>query len=100
MHDAVATDAYHPSVESSSSHSIAVLSQLAENSTVAMLQAASPPAEDSPLVQFRALQYALFSTCFVEILGGVFFLVTAFYIDRDRARVEAVVLGRAKRCFT
>uniref|UniRef100_A0A8W7PXX4 Major facilitator superfamily (MFS) profile domain-containing protein n=1 Tax=Anopheles coluzzii TaxID=1518534 RepID=A0A8W7PXX4_ANOCL len=93
VHDAVATDAYHPSVESSSSHSIAVLSQLAENSTVAMLQAASPPAEDSPLVQFRALQYALFSTCFVEILGGVFFLVTAFYIDRDRARVEAVVLG-------
>nr|XP_040220705.2 protein spinster isoform X2 [Anopheles coluzzii] len=93
VHDAVATDAYHPSVESSPSHSIAVLSQLAENSTVAMLQAASPPAEDSPLVQFRALQYALFSTCFVEILGGVFFLVTAFYIDRDRARVEAVVLG-------
>ncbi|XP_041769430.1 protein spinster isoform X2 [Anopheles merus] len=93
VHDAAATDAYHPSVESSSSHSIAVLSQLAENSTVAMLQAASPPAEDSPLVQFRALQYALFSTCFVEILGGVFFLVTAFYIDRDRARVEAVVLG-------
>uniref|UniRef100_A0A182K9W4 Major facilitator superfamily (MFS) profile domain-containing protein n=1 Tax=Anopheles christyi TaxID=43041 RepID=A0A182K9W4_9DIPT len=87
--DALSTDSYL-SVEPS--RSIAVLSQLAENSTVAMLQD-SPPVEDSPLVQFRALQYALFSTCFVEILGGVFFLVTAFYIDRDRSRVEAVVLG-------
>ncbi|XP_052895842.1 protein spinster-like [Anopheles moucheti] len=64
---------------------------LAENSTTGLLQ--SVPDDDPPLIKFRALQYALFSTCFVEILGGVFFLITAIYIDRDRARVEAVVLG-------
>ncbi|XP_052898110.1 protein spinster-like [Anopheles moucheti] len=69
---------------------IAVLSQLAENSTTGLLQ--SIPDDDPPLIKFRALQCALFSTCFVEILGGVFFLITAIYIDRDRARVEAVVL--------
>ncbi|XP_050074167.1 protein spinster isoform X2 [Anopheles maculipalpis] len=76
--------------------SIAVLSQLAENATVAATD--SPHSEpliddDPPLIKFRALQYALFSTCFVEILGGVFFLITSIYIDRDRARVQAVILG-------
>uniref|UniRef100_A0A182MBY2 Major facilitator superfamily (MFS) profile domain-containing protein n=1 Tax=Anopheles culicifacies TaxID=139723 RepID=A0A182MBY2_9DIPT len=69
---------------------IPVLSQLAENTTVRMLQ--SMPDDDPPLIKFRALQYALFSTCFVEILGGVFFLITAIYIDRDRSRVRAIVL--------
>uniref|UniRef100_A0A182P875 Major facilitator superfamily (MFS) profile domain-containing protein n=1 Tax=Anopheles epiroticus TaxID=199890 RepID=A0A182P875_9DIPT len=90
--DALSTDSF---LSLEPSRTIAVLSQLAENSTVAplMLQASPAPEEDSPLVQFRALQYALFSTCFVEILGGVFFLVTAFYIHRDRAHVENVVRG-------
>lgn len=46
---------------------------------------------DSHAVQFRALQYALFSTSFVEIIGGVFFLLTAMYILRDRRNVERVV---------
>lgn len=47
--------------------------------------------EDSASVQFRALQYALFSTSFVEIIGGVFFLLTAMYILRDRRNVERAV---------
>lgn len=46
---------------------------------------------DSHAVQFRALQYALFSTSFMEIIGGVFFLLTAMYILRDRRNVERVV---------
>ncbi|XP_035906093.1 protein spinster isoform X3 [Anopheles stephensi] len=77
--------------------SIAVLSQLAENSTVAAVDdsplAAAVTEDDPPLVKFRALQYALFSTCFVEVLGGVFFLLTSIFIDRDRARVQAAILG-------
>uniref|UniRef100_A0A182WCD6 Major facilitator superfamily (MFS) profile domain-containing protein n=1 Tax=Anopheles minimus TaxID=112268 RepID=A0A182WCD6_9DIPT len=63
---------------------------LAENTTVGLLE--SVPDDDPPLIKFRALQYALFSTCFVEVLGGVFFLITAIYIDRDRSRVNAIVL--------
>ncbi|XP_058121527.1 protein spinster [Anopheles ziemanni] len=88
------------------------LSQLAENVTVTALevinattttttttttlapsmdQTVPDPEDDSPLVKFRALQYALFSTCFVEILGGVFFMMTAIYIVRDRQRVDQAI---------
>ncbi|CAG9861525.1 unnamed protein product [Phyllotreta striolata] len=42
-------------------------------------------------VEFKSLQYALFSTCFVEILGGLFFLMTAFYIVNDKRKVEEAV---------
>lgn len=66
------------------------LSQLAENATQAATTALS---QDSNFVQFRALQYSLFSTSFVEVLGGVFFLVTAVYILRDRATVDRAVAG-------
>ncbi|XP_055626651.1 protein spinster isoform X3 [Toxorhynchites rutilus septentrionalis] len=65
-------------------------SQLAENATTTTTTFA-PVAEDSPAIQFRALQYALFSTSFVEIIGGVFFLLTAMYILRDRRNVERAV---------
>ncbi|XP_019880843.2 protein spinster isoform X2 [Aethina tumida] len=40
---------------------------------------------------FRALQYALFSTCFVEIVGGMFFLLTAIYVIQDKRKVEKAV---------
>ncbi|XP_028171251.1 protein spinster isoform X3 [Ostrinia nubilalis] len=53
-----------------------------------------PPTES---VQFRALQYALFTTCFVEVIGGVFFLLTAIYIVRDKRRVDrAIAVSFAK----
>lgn len=42
-------------------------------------------------IQFESLQYALFITCFVEIIGGVFFLITSTYILRDKKRVEEAV---------
>ncbi|XP_053684626.1 protein spinster isoform X1 [Sabethes cyaneus] len=75
---------------------LASYSQLAENATTTI----APTVEafqhnlndvNTPLNEFRALQYALFSTSFVEIIGGVFFLLTAFYIIRDRRNVERVV---------
>lgn len=47
-------------------------------------------------IQFRGLQYALFSTAFVEVIGGVFFLVTAMYILRDKAKAEKAVAGKSK----
>ncbi|XP_026840879.1 protein spinster isoform X3 [Drosophila persimilis] len=36
------------------------------------------------LEQFEGLQYALFSTSFVEVLGGIFFLFTACFILKDK----------------
>lgn len=66
------------------------LSQVAENATTTVATAITA---DSTLVQFKALQYSLFSTSFVEVLGGVFFLATAIYILRDRANVDRAVAG-------
>ncbi|XP_012160126.1 protein spinster isoform X1 [Ceratitis capitata] len=42
--------------------------------------------EDSDSNNFRALQYSLFSTSFVEVLGAVFFFLTAIYIIKDKRR--------------
>lgn len=63
---------------------------MAENATTTVANAITA---DSTLVQFKALQYSLFSTSFVEVLGGVFFLVTAVYILKDRANVDRAVAG-------
>jgi hypothetical protein len=47
-----------------------------------------------PVVEFHSLQYALFMTCFVEVMGGFFFLLTALYITWDRYQAERAVAGR------
>ncbi|XP_053609288.1 protein spinster isoform X2 [Plodia interpunctella] len=50
-----------------------------------------PAEEPSQTVQFRSLQYALFVTCFVEVIGGVFFLLTSLYIVRDKQKVDRAI---------
>lgn len=106
----VSADAYSGFEAVRPAISMRSLSQLAENVTVTTLEVLNTttttttttlapsmdltvpdPEDDSPLVKFRALQYALFSTCFVEILGGVFFMMTAIYIVRDRQRVDQAI---------
>lgn len=47
----------------------------------------------SPEVEFRSLQYALFTTCFVEILGGLFFLLTSVYVVQDKEAAEQQLEG-------
>lgn len=105
----VSADAYSGFEAVRPAISMRSLSQLAENVTVTTLEVLNTtttttlapsmdltvpdPEDDSPLVKFRALQYALFSTCFVEILGGVFFMMTAIYIVRDRQRVDQAISG-------
>ena len=69
---------------------ITSLSQVAENATTAIVETVR---QDSNETQFKALQYSLFSTSFVEVLGGVFFLLTALYILKDRANVDRAVAG-------
>ena len=34
--------------------------------------------------EYFALQHALFMTAFVAVLGGFCFLITSFYLERDR----------------
>ncbi|XP_075221174.1 lysolipid transporter protein spinster isoform X2 [Lycorma delicatula] len=43
-----------------------------------------PPSDVPPRIEFYSLQYALFTTSFVEVLGGGFFLITSLYIEQDR----------------
>jgi hypothetical protein len=40
------------------------------------------------------LQYSLFMTCFVEVIGGFFFLLTSLYITWDRRQAEKAIAGR------
>ncbi|XP_017960211.1 protein spinster isoform X2 [Drosophila navojoa] len=66
------------------------MSQLAENATEIVTDTLRlRSAED--VYTFESLQYSLFSTTFVEVLGGVFFLITACYIIKDKARATAAV---------
>lgn len=67
------------------------LSQMAENATTTMSTILT---EDTIEVQFKSLQYSLFSSSFVEVLGGVFFLVTAAYILKDKSNVDRAVAGK------
>lgn len=48
----------------------------------------------SPEVRFHSLQYALFTTNFVEVLGGLFFLFTALYIIQDKEKAERDLAGK------
>jgi len=45
-------------------------------------------------VSFYGMQYSLFITVFVEVLGGIFFLLTALYIVRDREEAESEAQGK------
>jgi len=44
-------------------------------------------------VEYLSLQYALYMSCFVCVLGGGFFLATALFIQRDREQTEKMIKG-------
>jgi len=39
-------------------------------------------------LEFRALEYSLFSCCFFQALGALFFFVVSFYVISDKIRAE------------
>ncbi|XP_069703733.1 protein spinster isoform X2 [Periplaneta americana] len=49
-----------------------------------------------PAVEFHSLQYSLFMTCFVEVIGGFFFLFTALYIIRDKLQAETTIAANGQ----
>lgn len=60
-------------------------------SSSSLLSQDGPPVD--PSVEFHSLQYALFTTSFVEVLGGGFFLITSLYIERDRENAARELEG-------
>lgn len=45
------------------------------------------------IIEFRSLQYALFLTMFVGVIGSLFFFLTALYIQKDKALVDLMIAG-------
>ena len=44
-------------------------------------------------VEYLSLQYSLYMSCFVCVLGGAFFLATALFIQKDREQTEKLIKG-------
>ena len=45
-------------------------------------------------VDFYSLQYSLFITNAVEVFGGLFFLITAIYIVKDKRKCDKSISGK------
>ncbi|XP_043253648.1 protein spinster isoform X2 [Colletes gigas] len=50
------------------------------------------------LVEFRSLQYALFLTMIVEVIGSLFFFFTALHIQKDKALVDLTIADSVCIC--
>jgi len=46
-------------------------------------------------IEFRGLQYALFTCCFFQIFGALFFFCMSWYILTDKARVDRQIASNA-----
>lgn len=70
------------------------------NSTLKTMPELTPEQYD---VEFRALEYSLFSCCFFQALGAFFFFVVSWYVVSDKNRAErqiacnADILGQPER---
>lgn len=80
---------------------IAIYSQIAENST-SLLETTSISSISGATARmsymeveakFTALQYALFSMCFIEVIGAAFFFITSFYVVSDKKKVDTAIQG-------
>lgn len=87
----------HAFGDAGSPYLIGVLSDVFKNS-ISTEQVSKNATESLKAVdnytEFKGMQYALFITCFVEILGGLLFLVSAFYIVEDKKKVEKALQER------
>jgi hypothetical protein len=63
------------------------------NGSLSLSSSVSSGRTVDPVVQFHSLQYSLFMTCVVELIGGGFFLFTANYINWDRHQAEKAIAG-------
>jgi len=68
-----------------------------EDLSMQILNTTTIPTDCSPevLYTYTSLQYAFFTNCGVEVVGGILFLITAIFIVRDKLACEAAVSGSA-----
>jgi len=50
--------------------------------------------EKTGLDEFQAMQRSLYTCIFVGVLGGGFFLACSLFVERDRAKADAVAHGK------
>ncbi|XP_017078786.1 protein spinster isoform X3 [Drosophila eugracilis] len=74
--------------ESRMSNVTQAIAEVASNAIETVRSVASTSSEYSDKEQFEGLQYALFSTSFVEVLGGIFFMITACFIIKDKYKAS------------
>ena len=53
-----------------------------------------PGKATDPSVQFVTLQYALYITTFVCVIGGAFYLATAIFIEQDKNAAQRQIKGK------
>lgn len=94
LRTAAAASAGFLTIAAQAQDSLPILSQTLENATTSSPIDHYYTPDDSINTQFKALQYSLFSTSFVEVLGGVFFFICAAYILKDKKTVEQAVAGK------
>jgi len=70
---------------------------MTEDLSMQILNTTTTPTDCSPevLYTYTSLQYAFFTNCGVEVVGGILFLITAIFIVRDKLACEAAVSGSA-----
>jgi len=49
--------------------------------------------KNKDIINFHSLQYALFITCFVEVLGAIFFYFAAYHVVKDKELAETETPG-------
>ncbi|XP_050506344.1 protein spinster isoform X2 [Diabrotica virgifera virgifera] len=76
----------HALGDAGSPYFVGVLSEAIKN--ILQRSSSNSTTKDDLEIEFTSLQYSLFSTCFVEVLGGIFFIITAFYIVKDKQKVD------------
>ncbi|CAG9774096.1 unnamed protein product [Ceutorhynchus assimilis] len=74
-----------------------MLNKQTESSTNSTNSTTSATPSDAALNEFKSLQYALFTTCFVEVIGGLFFLLNALYIVEDKEKVDRAINAENSR---
>lgn len=45
--------------------------------------------------EFYSLQYSLFLTIFIEVIGSLFFFLTALHIEKDKSVVDLTIAGES-----
>jgi len=70
-----------------------------ENSTALIIPEKNITRGDA-YVEFQSLQYSLYTTVIIQILGGVCFLVTAMYIVNDKRNCDGIIAQSSGESIT